>query len=39
MLDDPINVGCMKSRCVCWPSRADGVDAVKRFTDLALRQL
>jgi hypothetical protein len=39
MLDDPIDVGCMKRPCGGWPSRADSVDAVKRFADLALRHL
>jgi hypothetical protein len=39
VLDDPINVGFMKRRSGCRTSRADGVDAVKRFADLALRRL
>jgi len=39
MLDDPINVGCMNRRWGCWPSRADSVDAVKRFADLAFCSL
>src|SRR5262245_19029441 len=39
MLDDPINVGCMKRCCGRRPSRPDRVDAVKCFADLALRHL
>jgi len=39
MLDDPVDVDCMKGRRRCRPSRADGVDAVKRFADLAFGRL